>query len=334
MSVARPTRQRRTTGVDLGGEANDDDRTTVSGGREPRRAARRRRRAGAGRRQRRRRDQGAGQSVLPDHAAGHRGRGEGARRDRDDPGRAEHGRRHRPGRPARRRWRCRTTAATSSTRSAPPTWCRRWCRWRRRRCRSSTSTARSTPSRPRRPASRSRPTSAPTTSPPAGSPARRCCRLVPAGSKVALIAGIVGDIGSNARIKGFKEATEGKLDPVVMVSADWDREKAFTAATDILQGASRSRRLLLRQRHHGARRPARGGRCRQEGRQGHRPRRHRRRDEVGRGRRARRDRRAVSLRRRRHGRRGLQGRHAAAQRCRPRSTRRSSSSTRPTSRLR
>ena len=37
-------------------------------------------------------------------------------------------------------------------------------------------------------------------------------RLVPAGSKVALIAGIVGDIGSNARIQGFKEATEGKLD--------------------------------------------------------------------------------------------------------------------------
>lgn len=60
-------------------------------------------------------------------------------------------------------------------------------------------------------------------------------RLVPAGSKVALIAGIVGDIGSNARIQGFKEATEGKLDPVVMVSADWDREKAFTAATDILK---------------------------------------------------------------------------------------------------
>ena len=60
-------------------------------------------------------------------------------------------------------------------------------------------------------------------------------RIVPAGSKVALIAGIVGDIGSNARIQGFKEATAGKLDPVVMVSADWDREKAFTAATDILK---------------------------------------------------------------------------------------------------
>ena len=60
-------------------------------------------------------------------------------------------------------------------------------------------------------------------------------RIVPAGSKVALIAGIVGDLGSNARIQGFKEATEGKLEIVDMVSADWDREKALTAATDILQ---------------------------------------------------------------------------------------------------
>lgn len=60
-------------------------------------------------------------------------------------------------------------------------------------------------------------------------------RLVPEGAKVALIAGIVGDIGSNARIQGFNEATEGKLEAVVMVSADWDREKALTAATDILK---------------------------------------------------------------------------------------------------
>lgn len=60
-------------------------------------------------------------------------------------------------------------------------------------------------------------------------------RLVPEGSKVALIAGIVGDLGSNARIQGFKEATEGKLEVVNMVSADWDREKALTAATDLIQ---------------------------------------------------------------------------------------------------
>jgi ABC-type sugar transport system substrate-binding protein len=60
-------------------------------------------------------------------------------------------------------------------------------------------------------------------------------RIIPEGSKVALIAGIVGDLGSNARIQGFKEATEGKLEIVNMVSADWDREKALTAATDIMQ---------------------------------------------------------------------------------------------------
>ncbi|WP_244491917.1 substrate-binding domain-containing protein [Aureimonas sp. AU12] len=60
-------------------------------------------------------------------------------------------------------------------------------------------------------------------------------KLVPARSKVALIAGIVGDLGSNARIQGFKEATDGKLEVATLVSADWDREKAFTAATDILQ---------------------------------------------------------------------------------------------------
>ncbi|MEO9338310.1 substrate-binding domain-containing protein [Mesorhizobium sp. SB112] len=60
-------------------------------------------------------------------------------------------------------------------------------------------------------------------------------KLVPNGSKVALIAGVVGDIGGNARIKGFNQAVDGKLDVVVMVSADWDREKALTAATDILR---------------------------------------------------------------------------------------------------
>lgn len=60
-------------------------------------------------------------------------------------------------------------------------------------------------------------------------------KIVPEGSKVALIAGVVGDLGSNARIQGFKEATDGKLTVVVMVSADWDKEKAYTAATDILQ---------------------------------------------------------------------------------------------------
>jgi ribose transport system substrate-binding protein len=66
-------------------------------------------------------------------------------------------------------------------------------------------------------------------------------RLLPDGGKVALIAGVVGDVGSNARIKGFQEAVEGKLEVVQLVSADWDREKALTAADDIMAlGAQRA----------------------------------------------------------------------------------------------
>jgi len=34
-------------------------------------------------------------------------------------------------------------------------------------------------------------------------------KLLPNGGKVALVAGIVGDVGSNARIKGFREADRG-----------------------------------------------------------------------------------------------------------------------------
>jgi ribose transport system substrate-binding protein len=60
-------------------------------------------------------------------------------------------------------------------------------------------------------------------------------KLVPDGAKVALVAGVVGDLGSNARIKGFREATQGKVKIVVEVAADWDREKAFTAADDIIR---------------------------------------------------------------------------------------------------
>src|SRR3954470_7480285 len=60
-------------------------------------------------------------------------------------------------------------------------------------------------------------------------------KLLPNGGKVALIAGVVGDVGSNARIKGFQQAIAGKLEVVTLVSADWDREKALTAADTILR---------------------------------------------------------------------------------------------------
>jgi ABC-type sugar transport system substrate-binding protein len=51
--------------------------------------------------------------------------------------------------------------------------------------------------------------------------------------KVALIGGISGDVTSNARLDGFKEAA-GDLEIVQTVAADWDRQTAQTRATDIL----------------------------------------------------------------------------------------------------
>lgn len=58
--------------------------------------------------------------------------------------------------------------------------------------------------------------------------------LVPAGSKVAVIGGISGDVTSAARVDGFRAAVEGNLDVVQEEAADWKREIALTKATDIL----------------------------------------------------------------------------------------------------
>jgi D-allose transport system substrate-binding protein len=52
--------------------------------------------------------------------------------------------------------------------------------------------------------------------------------------EVAVIGGIAGDVTSAARIDGFKAAVEGKLDIVQETAADWKRELALTAATDII----------------------------------------------------------------------------------------------------
>ncbi|TPW74762.1 sugar ABC transporter substrate-binding protein [Schumannella soli] len=57
---------------------------------------------------------------------------------------------------------------------------------------------------------------------------------VAAGSKIAIIGGISGDVTSAARVDGFKAAIDGKLDVVQESAADWNREKALTTATDIL----------------------------------------------------------------------------------------------------
>lgn len=53
--------------------------------------------------------------------------------------------------------------------------------------------------------------------------------------KVAVIGGIAGDVTSGARVDGFSGAVEGTLDVVQTVAADWERQKALTAATDIMQ---------------------------------------------------------------------------------------------------
>ncbi|MEX0153557.1 substrate-binding domain-containing protein [Microbacterium sp. LMI1-1-1.1] len=57
---------------------------------------------------------------------------------------------------------------------------------------------------------------------------------VPAGSKVAVIGGISGDVTSAARVDGFTSAVDGTLDIVQEDAADWKREIALTKATDII----------------------------------------------------------------------------------------------------
>lgn len=55
------------------------------------------------------------------------------------------------------------------------------------------------------------------------------------GAQVALIGGVAGDVTSQARLDGFLGAVEGQLEVVQTVDADWERQQALTAATDILQ---------------------------------------------------------------------------------------------------
>lgn len=57
-----------------------------------------------------------------------------------------------------------------------------------------------------------------------------------AGSgKVALVGGIAGDVTSQARLDGFTEGVGDSLEIVQTVAADWERQKALTAATDIMR---------------------------------------------------------------------------------------------------
>lgn len=57
---------------------------------------------------------------------------------------------------------------------------------------------------------------------------------VPAGSQVAIIGGIAGDVTSAARVDGFKAGAGSKVTVIQEEAADWKREIALTKATDIL----------------------------------------------------------------------------------------------------
>jgi ABC-type sugar transport system substrate-binding protein len=60
--------------------------------------------------------------------------------------------------------------------------------------------------------------------------------LVEEGGQVALIGGLVADPGSNARLKGFEDAVDGRLEITQTVAADFDKAKAKSAASTILLG--------------------------------------------------------------------------------------------------
>src|SRR5262245_6265131 len=64
---------------------------------------------------------------------------------------------------------------------------------------------------------------------------QRMAELVPGGGEVAAIGGIAGDVTSGARIEGFQQGIGGNLTMVQTVAANWERQAALTAATDVLQ---------------------------------------------------------------------------------------------------
>ncbi|HUR04049.1 MAG TPA: substrate-binding domain-containing protein [Nonomuraea sp.] len=64
---------------------------------------------------------------------------------------------------------------------------------------------------------------------------QRMSELVPSGGDVAVIGGISGDVTSGARVEGFQQGTGAKLKVVQTVAANWDRQTALTAATDLLR---------------------------------------------------------------------------------------------------
>lgn len=66
--------------------------------------------------------------------------------------------------------------------------------------------------------------------------AQRSLKLVPKGSEAAIIEGAAGTTSSADRVNGFRKTAEaGGLKVVASQPADWDRNKAFNVASNILQ---------------------------------------------------------------------------------------------------
>ncbi len=65
--------------------------------------------------------------------------------------------------------------------------------------------------------------------------ASEMAKLLPNGGDVALVGGIAGDVTSQARLTGFQQGVPSNIHIVQTVAADWDRQKALTAAGDILR---------------------------------------------------------------------------------------------------
>jgi ABC-type sugar transport system substrate-binding protein len=63
--------------------------------------------------------------------------------------------------------------------------------------------------------------------------------LVAPGSRIAVITGIPGDVGSGLRAEGFKEGTRGRFKVVTTAAADFERDKARRAAADLLRADPR-----------------------------------------------------------------------------------------------
>ncbi|MBB2912495.1 ribose transport system substrate-binding protein [Streptosporangium becharense] len=64
---------------------------------------------------------------------------------------------------------------------------------------------------------------------------QRMAELLPGGGDVAVVGGIAGDVTSGARVEGFQQGVGAKLKVVQTVAANWERQTALTAATDVMR---------------------------------------------------------------------------------------------------